>query len=257
MPAHPETAPRLIEAAALEPTTRALLVRVGADLTALGGSWNAPMDPRSGEFAYVPILEECTVKDELRTGYAEAARAVAQFDCVLPDRLLQQTSHLDPDFGALTYGDQKSRAAQICTRLGPGALIVFYASFRDVTIRTPKSLVYALIGLYRIAKIERAGAVLEDERWRSAHTRRHPVRESEVIVTADPRTSGRFRRGVPFCDRRDGAYRVRRDLLEEWGDLTVKDGFVQRSAQLPEFRDPRRFLGWLARQDIELVHRNN
>jgi hypothetical protein len=77
MPAHPETAPRLIAAAALEPTTRALLVRVGADLTALGGSWNAPMDPRSGEFAYVPILEECTVKDELRTSYAEAARAVA------------------------------------------------------------------------------------------------------------------------------------------------------------------------------------
>ena len=254
---NPQTAPRLIEAAALEPTTRALLIRVGVDLTPLGGSWNAPMDPRTGEFAYVPITEECAVKDGLGTGYVEAARAVAQFDRVLPDWLLQATSHLDPDFESLTYGDQKSRAGQISAKLGSGALIVFYASFRDVSITAPRPLVYALIGLYRIAKIERAGAVPEDERGRSAHTRRDPVRESEIIVTADPGTSGRFRRGVPFGDLRDGAYRVRRDLLEEWGDLTVKDGFVQRSARLPEFRDPRRFLGWLARQDVELVRRNN
>jgi hypothetical protein len=254
MPAGHETEPRLIAVSALGQRTRALLIRVGADSTPLGGSWNPPMDSRTGEFAYVPITEECTTRADLRTGYDEAAAACAGFGCELPGHLRRQTSHLDPDFAALTYGDQKSRADQIAAKLGAGDLIAFYASFRDVATT---SLVYALVGLYRIAKLERAGTVADDKRWRSAHTRRDPVRGSEIIVTADPATSGRFRRGVEFCDRRDGAYRIRRDLITEWGGVTVKDGYVQRSGRLPELSDPRRFLTWLTHQDIELVHRNN
>jgi hypothetical protein len=249
-----ESEPPLIAVSALEPQTRALLIRVGADSTPLGGSWNPPMDSRTGEFAYVPILEECDTRADLRTGYDDAAKACARFGCTLPGRLQRQTSHLDPDFAALTYGDQKSRANQISSKLAGGDLIAFYASFQDVATAT---LVYALIGLYRIAKIERAGTVADGDRWRSAHTRRDPVRGSEVVVTADSATSGRFRRGVEFCDRRDGAYRIRRDLLAEWGGVTVKDGYVQRSARLPELSDPRRFLTWLTRQDVELLHRNN
>lgn len=35
----------------------ALLVRVGADLSAGGGLWNGPVDTRSNEFVYVPIPE--------------------------------------------------------------------------------------------------------------------------------------------------------------------------------------------------------
>jgi hypothetical protein len=32
---------------------------------------------------------------------------------------------------------------------------------------------------------------------------------------------------------RGGVYRVRNDLLDAWGGLDIKDGYIQRSAFLP------------------------
>jgi hypothetical protein len=43
---------------------------------------------------------------------------------------------------------------------------------------------------------------------------------------------------------RNRAYRVRRDLLRTWGDLSCRDGYIQRSAIPPSFKAPERFLSW-------------
>ena len=61
---------------------------------------------------------------------------------------------------------------------------------------------------------------------------------------------------MTFGEWRDGAYRVRRDVLQAWGGLSVADGYVQRSAVPPAFLAPRRFEGWLARQGVRLVPAN-
>jgi hypothetical protein len=44
------------------PPMRATLIRVGADTTPDGGGWNAPVDSRTGAFAYVPIPEKRPVR---------------------------------------------------------------------------------------------------------------------------------------------------------------------------------------------------
>lgn len=56
---------------------------------------------------------------------------------------------------------------------------------------------------------------------------------------------------------RDRAYRVRKDVLNEWGGLSVKDGYLQRSARLPRLLDPARFMRWLERQGPSLIQANN
>ena len=58
--------------------------------------------------------------------------------------------------------------------------------------------------------------------------------------------SGRFTRYVPIGERRDNAYRVERQLLAQWGDLSTTDGYLQRSANPPLFRRPGRFPGLVA-----------
>jgi hypothetical protein len=46
-------------------------------------------------------------------------------------------------------------------------------------------------------------------------------------------------------------------ILEAWGGLSCRDGYLQRSAVLPSFPDAPRFLRWFERQAPELVSANN
>jgi len=62
---------------------------------------------------------------------------------------------------------------------------------------------------------------------------------------------------LPIGEWRDRAYRVRRDVLEAWGGLSVKDGYIQRSARLPQLSDPMRFQRWLASKKPILIQANN
>jgi hypothetical protein len=64
-------------------------------------------------------------------------------------------------------------------------------------------------------------------------------------------------RCIPIGEWRDRAYRVRKDLLEAWGGLSVKNGYVQRSAVPPVFDNAKRFYDWFKRQSVQLVNRNN
>jgi hypothetical protein len=233
---------------------RALLVRVAADQSEGGGFWNGPMDSCSREFAYIAIPESSPLHHGLNKPYAGVRAALAVHGANLPPHLASRDMHLDPDFEHLTYGDQGERAKQISAKVGPNDLLVFYAGMRDV--HRPQQLVYALIGLFIVNEIVPAVAVPVARRHENAHTRR-VVAASDIVVRACPDVSGRFEKCIPIGDYREGAYRVWPHLLTAWGGLTVKNGYLQRSARLPEFCDAARFYDWFLANKMALLARNN
>ena len=218
------------------------------------GRWNAPVRSASGEFAYVTITETKALRPGLSRIYDEFIPAVKRLGLNLPDWLLGQTTHLDPDFGHLTYGDQGRRGRSI-SRLQSGDLLAFFAGLRPVE-NSEKALVYALIGAYIIEEIVTAQSVPPNRWHENAHTRREPS-PNNIVVRARAGVSGRLKRCIPIGEYRNRAYRVRRDLLSEWGGLDVKDGYLQRSARLPEFGEAERFYHWFLAQRPELVSENN
>lgn len=244
---------------------RATLVRVAVDQTF--GGWNAPYDPATGVFVYVPIPDAGPFHpgmrraySSLRTPLSELARAVGCADdptLRLPAHLARRAMHLDPDFDRLTYGDNGDRRGRGVAALAPGDLIVFFAGLRPVGALGPGSLCYALIGLYTVAEVVRLPDVTRDRWDDNAHTRRRRHHPGDVIVRARPGDSGRLRRALPIGAWRDGAYRLTRPLLAAWGDLTCRDGYLQRSAVPPLLTEPRRFLRWLDRQAPDLVAANH
>jgi len=235
---------------------KGLLIRVGADLSPGGGRWNSPADAETGEFAYVPIPEGRNRWSDLEKPYELVSGAVEHFGRVLPRHLSSAHMHLDPDFDYLTYGDQGQRAAQIQSKLGPGDLIVFYAGLAN--LHPPPKLIYAIIGLYVIDEIVPAHEVPKSRWHENAHTRR-PLKEgaTDIVVRARPGVSGRLKRCLPIGNFRDRAYRVFPELLKEWGGLSIQDGYLQRSARLPEFGDAEKFYRWFRKQRPRLVAANN
>lgn len=245
----------------------ATLVRIGIDQTPAYGAWNAPVDPATNEFVYVPIPERPTVPQhpDLATTYASVEPALSAFAAVrpeipadlvsLPPALAGAPTHLDPDFNHLTYGDDGERRGKTIAGFKGGELIAFYAGLRPIKPCAHR-LVYALVGLYRVAGVARV-AEFPRARWHeNAHLRRAKAKPTDVVVHADPARSGRLRRCIPIGEFRDGAYRVRRDLLVAWGGLSCRDGFIQRSAVPPLFNDPVRFLSWFEGTGAELVAAN-
>jgi len=229
-----------------------LLVRVGIDST--DGCWNAPVRTSSGEFAYVTITEAKPFRRGMARRYDEFAPVVERFGESLPQELLGQPTHLDPDFDQLTYGDQGQRGRRIAT-LGAGDLLAFFAALRPVDAPA-RPLVYALIGVYVIEEIVPARTVPQARWAENAHTRRVPG-DTDIVVRARPGVSGRLRRCLPIGELRNKAYRVRNDLLDRWGGLDIKDGYIQRSARLPAFREAEKFYRWFLSQHPGLVAANN
>ena len=240
---------------------KGLLVRVGADQGEDGGWWNAPANSTTREFAYVPIPEGETsgIRRGFAKPYALIANAVQGFGVALPDGLAKASMHLDPDFDYLTYGDigdPGHRGAQIKEKLGGGDLLVFYGSFRDVN-PNPR-LIYALIGLYVIDSVIPAVSITQSRWGENAHTRRVLGPDArDIVVRAKSKVSGRLKSYIPIGEYRDRAYRVRRELLEAWGDLTVNDGYLQRSARLPAFLDAAKFYEWFLGNSPSLLAENN
>lgn len=233
-----------------------LLVRVGEDQSAGGGAWNGPVDSVSGEFAYVAIPESRPVHPDTERPYAALAPSLARFGISLPTALRDRCMHLDPDFDHLTYGDQGERARQLRAALRPGDLVAFYAGLADT--RGAARLVYALIGLLTVERLELAVDIARARRDLNAHTRRVlAVGAEDVVVHGRPGVSGRLRRCIPIGEWRDRAYRVRRDLMEAWGGVGVRDGYLQLSARLPHLLDPQRFLAWLGERGQTLMQTNN
>jgi hypothetical protein len=243
---------------------RAFLVRVGVDQAF--GRWNAPVDPATNDFVYVPIPEGGPVRPELVTPYRLVQPALARFaeahatapprSVQLPPDLVSANMHLDPDFGHLTYGDNGLRRGQGLAALGRGDVVAFYSGLRPVA-PCPHRLVYALVGLYRVDEVVRLESVTAPRWSENAHTRRLKHEGSDVIVRAARGGSGRLRRCIPIGEYRERAYRVTREVLKAWGGLSCNDGYIQRSAVPPNMLDPQRFIAWFERQGGELVSSNN
>lgn len=235
---------------------KGLLVRVGADLSVGGGSWNGPVDTETGQFVYVAIPEGAPVHPGMEKPYSALAPELARFGAALPAQLRSRHMHLDPDFQYLTYGDQGERAKQLRDNLGAGDLIIFYAGLAD--IRHAATLVYALIGLFVVEKLALASEVPPEESEINAHSRRllRPG-ATDLIAYGRPVVSGRLRRCLPVGEYRDRAHRVKPDILDAWGGLSVKDGYLQRSARLPRLSDPSRFMHWLEMQGPSFIQAND
>jgi putative DNA base modification enzyme with NMAD domain len=233
---------------------KGILIRVGIDQAF--GRWNAPADPETGDFAYVPI-PDAAQRSGLETPYSSLRPALSKFPkATLPLALAGKAMHLDPDFEHLTYGDNGLRRGRGLGELQRGDFAVFFAGLRPMGV-WPDPLLYALIGFYRVQELVRLGEVPR-ERWiENAHTRRAEHRATDVIVRAERGFSGRLRHFLVVGEWRDRAYRVRRDLLKTWGGLSCRDGYIQRSAVPPTFLDAERFVRWFEGQAPELVAMNN
>jgi hypothetical protein len=243
---------------------KALLVRVGADQSEGGGFWNGLVDSQTREFVYVPIPESRATHPQLEKPYSLVTPALGRFNHSLPLHLAGSGMHLDPDFSHLSYGDQGQRAIQISKKLTENDLLVFYAGLRDV--HPQPRLIYAIIGLYVVDRIEKALSVPSVRHDENAHTRRIlSSTATDIVVRAKPKVSGRLAVCLPIGSFRTPAgqphkrpsYRVDSNLLENWGGLSIADGFLQRSARLPEFNDANRFYEWFRKYEVPLLQRNN
>jgi hypothetical protein len=233
-----------------------LLVRVGADQSQGGGHWNGAVDGATGEFVYVAIPENAPVHPGHERPYAALGPALDAIVRPLPPHFLGRHMHLDPDFEQLTYGDHNERARQLRDQLQAGDWVVFYAALADVTRRG--QLVYALIGLLVVDRMVLARDVAPAQRDLNAHTRRVLAPGADDLVVIGRRNqSGRLHCCMPIGEWRAGAYRVRRDLLDAWGGLSVNDGWLQRSARLPRFMVPAQFRAWFDAQRPVLLAQNN
>lgn len=245
-----------------EPSMKAILVRVGVDHSY--GAWNAPMDPRTGRFVFVPIPDAATKiyapgnarkYSEIDPAIREFATACGVLGLRCPDALQQFNMHLDPDFDYLTYGDNGTRRGVGIAKLDTGDILAFYAGLRSIVL--PKQLIYALVGLYVVERVVRAIEVLPENWNENAHTRWTPISENDIVVRAKRGLSGRLDRCIPIGEWRDRAYRVCRPIEDAWGGLTVKNGYLQRSAVPPQFIDAEKFYSWFQQQGRALVERNN
>ena len=121
---------------------RAILVRVAVDHSY--GAWNAPVDPKSREFVFVPIPEKDGTQflSGLARGYDEVMPSLREFcrrfschlhtDLRFPKELRKRQMHLDPDFQHLTYGDRGDRRGAGIGKLKKDDLLVFYSGLRPI-----------------------------------------------------------------------------------------------------------------------------
>jgi hypothetical protein len=136
----------------------------------------------------VTITETKRLRPGLGRYYDEFAPAVARFGLALPERLLTQPTHLDPDFEHLTYGDRGQRGQSI-SKLHSGDVLAFFAALRPGE-NPEAALVYALIGLYVVDELVAARSVPASRWHENAHTRRQPGAD-DIVVRGIPRWEDR------------------------------------------------------------------
>ncbi len=259
-----------------------LLIRVGMDSTDVGGKGYS-FCKTNGEFFYLPIPEDkngkCSTEYErLYDTFKEPLyKFIGKEDPKLPPG---GQCHLDPDFEHLTYGDTKGKASRIKNifldenlKLKPNSFIAFYAALKPIDEKSNGQLVYALIGFYWIESIRLANEIAEEDRDlrdMNAHTRsidylNNNNGEDVIVFARKDGNSGRLEKYIEIGELRHKTgvefgrkmYRVKKTILEDWGGLSVSDGYLQRSVYLPEFRTSDKFLRWFQGHNPILKHENN
>jgi hypothetical protein len=233
---------------------KGLLLRVGIDQAC--GEYNAPINVVNGDYLYFPIPGDMGgFKQGMETGYDQIIPYFYGFiernniDLCFPEHLAGKGTHLDPDFDHLTYGDQSTGRGNRVSKLEAGDFIAFFSSMRPAH-ECEHKLVYALIGIFFVKEIMKVGDIDCSRHNRNAHTRVRDMNDDHVVVFADKTRSGRFTKAIPIGEFRDRAYRIRQDLLEAWGGIDVRDGYLQRSVNPPWFLDPHKFISWLGDRDM-------
>lgn len=231
------------------------LIRVGADLSVGGGTWNGPVDSSSGRFVYTPIPERKAVRPGLAKPYSALSPFLAVLGVPLPKHLAHDHMHLDPDFEYSTYGDTGRKGVQLAGCLNSGDRLTFYSGLKD---SSSNQLVYALIGMILVQEVARATEWPFARYDQNAHSRRVLTNDAaDIIVVGSPEASGRLSRCIPIAEYRDRAYRLRHNILEAWGPISARDGYLQRSAVFPSVKESTRFMAWRDRQEVQLVRANN
>jgi len=231
---------------------KGVLVRVGVDHSY--GRWNAPYDPQTGRFVYVPIPDNPRrLHPHLIRRFDEVCHSLSKIGTSLPTDLNGKPMHLDPDFEMLTYGDVWPRSAPLLDMCDDD-FIVFYAGLRSMN-RADRELVYAIIGFYWVSEVVQASDIPENRWHENAHTRRKDY-DTDIVIRAVRKRSGKLKNAIPIGEFRNKSYRVRQDLLDIWGGLSVKDGYLQRSARLPHFLNPERFVRWFEKNNPGLEAKN-
>jgi len=246
---------------------KGILLRVGCDKTEAGGFWNAPVNPISWQYAYVPIPGDESKHEHISLcpTYKTFEASVNNLGTTLPPYLNSQVKvHLDPDFKSLTFGEpfkeqtgKLSSRGQIIDELDCGDFIAFFASFRPTEVGYRYRLAYCLFGIFYIDQKTSVKELSRVKREQCAHGRRKNA-DDDLVVWAKPDISGRFKQAIPIGEYRQNAYRVKEEILAEWGGLKVKNGYIQRSVRPPFFNNPERFLDWLNRQNesVDLLQQN-
>jgi hypothetical protein len=184
----------------------------------------------------------------------QAFSARNHIDVNMPAALHGRRMHLDPDFQCRTYGDTKDRGRRLIG-FEENDWIVFYAGLKDAS--GSSRVIYGLIGLFVVDKVRQVRDIPGSDFDLNAHTRLQIRDDSDIVVTAKPEVSGRFENYIDIGEFRNRSYRVRQDILNQWGGLGVKDGWLQRSANPPLFLKPEQFAAWLQAQDPTLITQNN
>ena len=246
---------------------KGILLRVGCDQTTAGGSWNAPVNPVSWKYAYVPIPGDEVMHEHITQcpTYEMFESSVKKLGVTLPVNLSFKVKvHLDPDFESLTFGEpfikenrKLSSRGQIINQLDVGDFIAFFAAFRPTQNGYKYPLAYCLFGIFHIYRKTYVKELSITERKQCAHGRRKKS-ECDLVVWANSENSGRFRQAIPIGEYRQNAYRVKQELLVEWGGVNVKNGYIQRSVRPPFFNNPQQFLDWLSRrsENSHLIRQN-
>jgi hypothetical protein len=250
---------------------KAFLVRVGIDSTQYSGGFNAPIDLETLEFAYVPIRERKEMLPTYKRTFHKFKEPCNKLRIDLPDRLLEKDvyTHIDPDFSNLTYGDEDkldikgNHRGRPLRNLKENDWLVFYAGLKPIKSDRcyPNGIIDAIIGVYVVKEFIQASELARrGMRDSNAHTR-YEFTDADIVVIAKPGVSGRLDKCIPIGCFRDKAHRVYSKLINEWGILSVNDGYIQRSAILPEFKEPEKFKKWFENQltirKLHLIQRNN
>ena len=238
---------------------RAILIRVAVDQAY--GNWNAPCNPESGDFVYVSIPQTAPNIAGMERWYDKLVKpalvefsARNQVDVSLPQQLHGGRMHLDPDYDNLSYGDTAVRGKKLLS-FRENDWVVFYSSLRPIHGGT--SLVYALTGLLVVESIRRVHDIPESEFDQNAHTRLLERSSTDIVVRGKLGISGRFSKYIDIGEFRNNSYRVRKEILDAWGGLSVNDGWIQRSANPPLFLEPDRFYNWFISINPGLQQKNN